>query len=137
MKRWVGRWIIGVGIIHTAVGLWLFRKSLTAIFRDGLWNAVDGHPGRPLAFWFVFLGLFTIVFGRLVDWLESRNLSPPRFVGWAFFSLAVFAIVTQPESGGWLLLPAGLGLVIRSCRPGKCSMISEPTPSTTPKGRTE
>jgi hypothetical protein len=131
MKRWVGRWIIGVGIIHTAVGLWLFRKSLTAIFRDGLWNAVDGHPGRPLAFWFVFLGLFTIVFGRLVDWLEGHNLSPPRFVGWAFFSLAVFAIVSQPQSGGWLLLPAGLGLVMRTHRPGtSCKTPGPPGDST-------
>lgn len=118
MKRWVGRWIIGVGVIHIAFGSVVFREPLSAILLHGLWNAVDGHPGRPLAFWFVFLGLFTIVFGMLVDWIESRGLWPPRYVSWAFFILVVLAIVTMPVGGGWLLLPAGLAASVRPCRPG-------------------
>jgi len=68
MQRWVGRWIISVGIIHVAFGLLIFGKPLLAILRDGVWNAVDGPPGRPLAFWLVFLGLFTI--GR---WADGRQ----------------------------------------------------------------
>ncbi|MGH2543856.1 MAG: DUF6463 family protein [Ardenticatenaceae bacterium] len=118
MRRWVGRWIIGVGIIHAAFGFVIFREPLLAILRDGVWNAVDDHSGRPLAFWFVFLGLFTIVFGSLVDSMESRDLSLPRFLSWAFFGLVVLGIVTMPVGGGWLLLPAGLGVVVRSYRRG-------------------
>jgi hypothetical protein len=118
MKRWVGRWIIGVGIIHVAFGLLMFGEPLLAILRDGVWNAVDGHSGRPLAFWFVFLGLFTIVFGSLVDWMEGRGLSTPGMVSWAFLVLVVLGIVTMPVGGGWLLLPAGLGMVVRSSRRG-------------------
>ncbi len=118
MKRWAGRWIIGVGIIHVAFGFVVFGEPLLAIFRDGVWNAVDGHPGRPLAFWFVFLGLFTIVFDSLIDWIEARGLSTPRFVGWAFLVLVVLGIVTMPIGGGWLLLPAGLGVLLRSYRRG-------------------
>ena len=118
MKRWVGRWVIGVGIIHVAVGFAVFGDRLLAIVRDGMWNAVDGYPGRPLAFWFVFLGLFTIVFGCLVDWLEGRGLAVPGSVSWAFMLLVVLGIVTMPIGGGWLLLPAGLGLVVRSRRRG-------------------
>jgi len=96
----------------------MFGEPLLAILRDGVWNAVDGHPGRPLAFWFVFLGLFTIVFGSLVDWIERRGLSTPGLVSWAFLVLVVFGIVTMPVGGGWLLLPAGLGMVVRSSRRG-------------------
>ncbi len=118
MKRWVGRWIIGVGIIHVAFGVVVFRERLLAILRDGVWNAVDGYSGRPLAFWFVFAGLLTIVFGSLVDWVESRGLSTPRFVGWTFLVLVVLGIVTMPIGGGWLLLPAGLAVVLRSHRHG-------------------
>jgi hypothetical protein len=124
MRRWVGRWIIGVGIIHVAVALVMFHEPLLAILRAGVWNAVDGHPGRPLAFWFVFLGLFTIVFGSLVDWVESRGLWPPRFVSWAFFVLVVLGIVAMPLGGGWLLLPAGLGVVVRSFQPGTSAGVS-------------
>lgn len=116
MKRWVGRWIVGVGIVHVAFGLVVFQDPLVAILRDGVWNAVDGHPGRPLAFWFVFLGLFTILFGSLVDWIESRGLWLPRFVGWAFCVLVVVGIVPMPVGGGWLLLPAGLAVALRSGR---------------------
>ncbi len=116
MKRWVGRWIIGVGVIHVAFGFVVFRQPLLAILRDGVWNAVDGHPGRPLAFWFVFLGLFTIVLGSLVDWIEGRGLSIPHFVSWAFFALVVLGIVAMPSGGGWLLLPAGIGVLLRSYR---------------------
>ena len=118
MRRWIGRWIIEVGVIHAGLGFVIFQESLLAILRDGLWNAVDGHSGRPLAFWFVFLGLFTIVFGGLVDWMERRELTLPRFVSWAFFVLVVLGIVTMPVGGGWLLLPAGLGVVVRSLRNG-------------------
>ncbi len=116
MKRWIGRWIIGVGIIHAAFGFVVFREALLAMLRDGVWNAVDGHPGRPLAFWFVFVGLLTIVFGHLVDWTEGRGLLLPHFVAWGFFVLVILGIVTMPVGGGWLLLPAGLGLVVRSYR---------------------
>jgi len=118
MTRWIGRWIIGVGIIHVLVGFVVFQEPLLAILRDGAWNAVDGHPGRPLAFWFVFLGLFTIVFGSLVDWVEGRGLWPPRSVSWAFFAVVVVGVVTMPVGGGWLLLPAALGAVVRSSQPG-------------------
>ena len=116
MRRWVGRWIIGVGVIHVAVGLFIFGEPLLAILRDGVWNAVDGHSGRPLAFWFVFLGLFTIVFGSLVDWIEGRGIPTPNHVGWAFFVLVLLGIVTMPIGGGWLLLPPGIGALVRSRR---------------------
>lgn len=86
---------------------------MVAILRDGVWNAVDGHPRRPLAFWFVFFGLFTIVFGNRVNWNEGRGLSTPGVVSWAFFFLVVLGIVTMSVGGGWLLLPAGLGMVVR------------------------
>ena len=51
MTRWVGRWIIMVGVVHCVFGAINFYEPLSGIVRDGLWNAVDGYPGRPLAFW--------------------------------------------------------------------------------------
>lgn len=117
MTRWIGRWIMAVGIIHVAVGLFVFGEPLQAIVRDGVWNAVDGHAGRPLAFWFVFLGLFTIVFGSLVDWVEGLGIRLPRHLAWAFLALVALGIVTMPVGGGWLLLPPALGALVRSGRP--------------------
>ena len=117
MTRWIGRWIMGVGIIHVAFGFVVFGEQLLAIVRDGVWNAVDGHAGRPLAFWFVFVGLLTIVFGSLVDWAEGHGMPTPRRLGWSFLIVVVLAIVTMPVGGGWLLLPPAVGAFMRSRRP--------------------
>lgn len=85
MKRWIGRWIIGIGVVHTIFGLVVFQDRLLAILRDGVWNAVDGYAGRPLAFWFMFVGLLMITFGLLIDWLESRSLPIPKPAAWGFW----------------------------------------------------
>lgn len=114
MRRWIGRWLMGVGVVHAGFGTVIFAEPLSGILRDGVWNAVDGHAGRPLAFWFVFLGLFTIVFGGLVDWIESRGLRLPRRLGWGLSIVALLAIVTMPVGGGWLLLLPAVGALVRS-----------------------
>ena len=113
MRRWVGRWIAAVGVIHCLVGLMVFSRPLTEIVTAGFWNSVDGHAGRPLAFWFEFAGLLTIVFGLAVDWIEKeRNRFPPA-VSYGFFTITALAIVAMPLSGGWLLLPAAVGMLLK------------------------
>jgi len=112
-RRWVGRWIATVGVVHCLVGLMVFFKPLTEILGAGLWNAVDGFAGRPLAFWFEFAGLLSIVFGLAVDRIEKERIHFPAAVGYGFFALTALAIVAMPFSGGWLLLPAAIGLLLK------------------------
>ncbi len=118
LTRWIGRWILGVGVIHVGFGCIVFSEPLLGMLRDGIWNAVDGHPGRPLAFWFVFVGLLAIVFGLLVDWLEARNENPPPGVSWGFLAIVILGIVTMPMGAGWLLLPPAVGAAVRCRRVG-------------------
>ena len=35
MQRWVGRYLIAVGLLHTAAGIVLYRQPLAAIIRAG------------------------------------------------------------------------------------------------------
>ncbi len=117
MRRWIGRWILAVGVIHTLLGAWLFRRPLGDIARDGFWNAVDPYPGRPLAFWFVFGGLTTLLLGALIDWLEAQRPERlPAFLGWGLLGLGLAAAVLMPVSGGWLLLPPAAAAILRSKR---------------------
>lgn len=113
MKRWVGRWIILVGVVHCVFGAVVFFEPLSGIVRDGVWNAVSGYPGRPLAFWFVFLGLLTILFGATVDQIEKVRHAFPAFLGYGFLFLTVLGIVTMPVGGGWLMLPGAVGLLMK------------------------
>lgn len=119
MKRWIGRWLIGIGIVHTAVGLMVFSKPLLAILSDGVWNAVDGHAGRPLAFWFMVVGVLTLITGAMTDWIEARNNGFPAALGWGLLVLTILAVITMPISGAWLFIPPTLGALLRNRRVGQ------------------
>ncbi len=114
--RWVGRSIAAVGAIHCIVGILIFGAPLMDILSDGVWNAVDGFKGRPLAFWFEFAGLLSIIFGLTIDRMEKESVSIPRVIGYGFFCLVVLAIVAMPVGGGWLLVPGALGLLVKRPR---------------------
>ena len=116
MKRWVGRWIILVGVIHCAFGAAIFFEPLSGLVRDGFWNAVDGYPGRPLAFWFEFTGLLTILFGATVDHIERDRNSFPAFLGYGFTVMTLLAIFTMPIGGGWLMVPGAIGLFLKKAK---------------------
>ena len=113
MKRWVGRWIVFVGVIHCAIGAVVFIEPLSEILRDGLWNAVSGYPGRPLAFWFELVGILMVLLGIAVDQFERNQQTISGFLAFGFAILTVLAIVAMPMSGGWLLVPGVVGLFMK------------------------
>lgn len=110
--------MLAVGAIHCLVGVIIFSKPLREIVVDGLWNAVDGHQGRPLAFWFEFAGLVTIFFGVAIDWIEKERGCFPAPIAYGFPLLVIVAIVAMPFSGGWLLLPGAIGLLMKRNKGG-------------------
>jgi hypothetical protein len=111
--RWVGRSIVAVGAIHCLLGALIFATPLTEMLNDGVWNSVDGFRGRPLAFWFEFTGLLTIVLGGAIDWMEKAGISLPPIVSYGFGGLALLAIIAMPAGGGWLLVPSAAGLLLK------------------------
>ena len=116
MTRWVGRWIILVGVIHCIFGAVVFFEPLSGIVRVGIWNAVDGYPGRALAFWFEFLGMFTILFGVAVDRIEKDERGFPAFLSYGFLILTLLGILTMPIGGGWLMVPGAVGLLLKKAK---------------------
>ena len=116
MTRWVGRWIILVGLIHCVFGAVVFFDPLTGIVRDGVWNAVNDYAGRPLAFWFELFGLLTILFGASVDQIEKNQQAFSLFLRCGFAILTLLAIVAMPVSGGWLMVPGAVGLLLKKGR---------------------
>ena len=116
MTRWVGRWIIFVGVVHCVFGAVVFYEPLSAVLLDGIWNAVDGYPGRPLAFWFELLGLLTILFGASIDHIEKEQQGFPPLLSYGFLLLTLIGIVTMPAGGGWLMVPGAAGLLAKKAR---------------------
>jgi hypothetical protein len=118
-RRWIGRWLLAVGILHTLLGLGIYIFSVVAIVREGLWNTVDAVPGRPLAVWFLCAGLQVILLGALTNWIETQG-PLPRFLGWTLLAFAALGSVLMPVSGFWLLLPPAVAILVRS-RPREAS----------------
>jgi Family of unknown function (DUF6463) len=112
-RRWIGRWILVVGVLHALLGFGIYIDSVAAVVREGLWNTVNGTvQGRPEAFWFIAAGFLLMLLGALTSWIEAR-LEPPRFLGWTLLAFAAVGIVMMPVSGFWLLLPPGVAFLMK------------------------
>ena len=115
-RRWIGRWLLGVGILHTLLGIGTYIFSVVAIVREGLWNTVEPVQGRPLAVWCIAAGLQLILLGALANWIEARG-PLPRFLGWTLLAFAMLGAVLIPISGFWFLLPPAVGILARRGAP--------------------
>ena len=117
MRRWIGRWLLGVGLIHILFGIVVFRSVWNTLLAEGLINTVNGQPEREFPVWFMVTGFLTLFGGALIDRMEARGDALPPFVGWSLLILTAAILVLMPISGGWLLLPGAIGAIFRSHAP--------------------
>ena len=117
-RRWIGRWIAGVGVVHTLFGLVVFAPTWRRLAAEGLFNTVNGQPDREFPFWFLVSGLLMLLFGLLLDRLEARAQAIPGFAVWGLTALTAACLVVMPISGVWLLVPPVIGLLAGSKRGG-------------------
>ena len=111
MKRWIGRSIILIGILHTVFGLVGFSDTLIVLFGEGIINTVNGQPDREMAFWFLFFGFSLMVFGALVDWCESKEIKLPPAIGWGLLTISILGVMFMPASGFWVVIIPAIGLI--------------------------
>lgn len=116
MKRWIGIYLMVVGVLHTAVGMRFFAPTLRQQLAEGMWNTLGRIPERQWAFWFLMLGFALIVLGALVDWIEAGKLRPPRRLAAGLSLITLAGVVMMPVSPFWLLIPATLTLAMRSMK---------------------
>ena len=114
-KRWIGRWIIAVAVIHTCFAFVVFQPTLAGIVERGVWNSIGEDPMRGAVAWFVLFGGALLAFGIAVDALEqSGSAGPTRPLAWSLLVVALMGIILMPVSGFWLVLPAVVGLFATS-----------------------
>lgn len=114
MKRWLGRWIVGVSLLHTLVALVLFRSQLSAILERGFFNSLGGDARLSVAAWFVLFGAVLFVLGLAIDALERHKGSAvPRSLGWSLLALGLVGVSLMPASGFWLTFPPAVAILLR------------------------
>ena len=73
MHHSTGPTLVGIGGLHTVVGVVGYRPQLAAIARDGVVDAVDPYADRQTAFWFALTGVtFMLWATTFAGWSAHR-----------------------------------------------------------------
>ena len=119
MKRWIGRWLMVVAIIHTVVGVVIGADSLGGMLSDGIINSVGEDMGRCAIAWFLLCGFSLFVMGFFVDWVEvNSNKVLPSGLGWGLLVIIIIGITLFPISGFYLILPPSIALITHRLNTG-------------------
>lgn len=117
MKNWIGKFLFGVGVLHTLVGIILLTPLVgEELLADGLFNSINGQPKREAFLWFLMSGFFMLIIGAMLNFMEQQNCDLPNFLGWALLSVTIFAVFLSPISGGWLILVPAIALILKTKR---------------------
>lgn len=113
MKRWKGRWLMAVAVVHTLFAAIAFTTSLTDIVTRGVIDTVGDDPMTGAVVWFVLFGVALFIVGLAVDLLESApSAAPtPKSLGASIMTLTLLGIALMPTSGFWLAIPPSLALL--------------------------
>lgn len=117
MKRWIGRWLIAVSIIHTVFAVVVFGKVLASIVQRGVFNTVGSDPMTAAVVWFVLFGVVLFICGLAISALEHASTGLlPKSLGWSLLALVALGVVLMPVSGFWLAIPPAVGILLRRTR---------------------
>ena len=111
-KIWIGRWVIGVAVLHTLFATVVFSKIFLIITQRGVFNAVGSDPMSAAAVWFLLFGAVLALMGMAIHSLEQNgNFTSARAIGTGTFLLTLLGVVLMPASGFWLMFPASIALM--------------------------
>jgi hypothetical protein len=113
LKGFTGYLLIGIGTLHTLVGVLSCHRDIFAIARAGFVNAVEPEQHRIAVFWFLMSGFSLLILGHMCMWLERKLRRPvPAFVGWELLLLSAAGAVLLPISGFWLVLAVAVYVIV-------------------------
>ena len=114
MKQWIGPWMMGVSIFHTAFAVILFGDVMLSMIQRGLFDSVGADPMVGAVVWFFLFGALLFIFGLALWELErATDGTLPRSLGWSLLSLTIVGVVLMPYSGFWLAFPPAIAILNR------------------------
>lgn len=112
MKHWIGRWLMGVAIIHISIAVVVHNRVLFLIMERGVFNTVAGDAVVGAIVWSIFFGVVAFIGGLTVNVLERSRAVLPKSLGWSLLALATIGIILVPISGFWLIFPPAIGILV-------------------------
>jgi hypothetical protein len=105
MSQLSGRVLMVTAMVHTAVGVVLFRDPLAAILGDGFFNAIRPHFDRAAAFWFLLFSPVLFLLGQITNYaVGHRDAHLVRLVGCYLLGMGILGVAVLPISGFWILI---------------------------------
>ncbi|WP_102143472.1 DUF6463 family protein [Mycobacterium hubeiense] len=111
----LGEAIIATGVLHNALGGYLYRRQVAGMLRDGIiGSASDAKLGtldgerRQTALWFFVGGLAFITIGESVRRSGQRKAPIAPALGPGITAIGALGAATMPASGFWAVLAEGL-----------------------------
>jgi Family of unknown function (DUF6463) len=117
VKNWIGRWLIGVSILHTLFAIVVFHSTLVLIAQRGVFNVVGTDPMIASVVWFVLCGAAMFIGGLAISALENATQSVPKSIGWCLLGYTLIGLLLMPASGFWLVLPPAMAVLLRKTSP--------------------
>lgn len=115
-RRWVGRWIVAVGLLHAIGAFLIYPAPLREMAGAGLIATADDYSLRATAYWFFAFAPVLAVLGLLVDAMEARRVPVPFGAALLLFLTLIGMVAVMPATGAWLLFPPAIALLLRASR---------------------
>jgi hypothetical protein len=97
--------ILLLGIGHTLLGFYWFRKPLREAMAEGLIGRFTELPARRLAFWFIIFGPLLILAGHIaIHAAATADLTLLKMTGAYLFVTCVLGTIALPKSPFALVL---------------------------------
>lgn len=113
-KIWIGRWLIGVAVLHTLFGLAMGAPVLAGVGRRGVFNSVGNDPLAGMVAWFLLFGAIMALLGMAVSMLErAAQFKGARALGIGTGLMTLAGVILMPVSGFWLAFPPAIALMRR------------------------
>ncbi|MCH7345455.1 DUF6463 family protein [Pelomonas sp. CA6] len=115
-RPWMGRWLMGVALLHTLFGLVVFSAPLARMWQRGLFDTVGADPLLGAVSWFLLFGAPLALLGLALSALERlcATTAPWRALGLGLLGLTALGLLLMPASGFWLALPVAFALLRRA-----------------------
>lgn len=103
----LSRWILGIGLLHTAYSAVRGHRAIAGMLRDGLVaSAVD--DGRRAVLWSLCCGIGLMGLGWVGISALRGEAAQRSALAWSALVLGALIVLFMPRSGGWLLLLVGV-----------------------------
>lgn len=113
-RRWIGRWIVAVALLHAVGALFIYAAPLREMAGAGLIATADDYSLRATAYWFFAFAPVLAVLGLLIDAMEARRIAVPFGAALLLLLTLIAMLAVMPANGAWLLFPSVIALLLRS-----------------------